>query len=214
MAVEISGIVIEGCVFALLLSIVYGIRMTLNSKAKVIALFGTRLLYDSTPQFSMLNTNSTTRVFLFAGLRIGSLHSYYHSSNPTYTGAMANIYLLAELHSSLITATTPLLKSFILEFKVVGQKPPVVPQRRRTSESPDLNLENPGIEKSDSVAPLSETENTPPKPKPKRHKVRVIDRATANRLAAAQKEDKDSDRTSDGDEIEVLKPDERISHQV
>jgi hypothetical protein len=116
------------------------------------------------------------------------------------------------MHSSLITATTPLLKSFILEFKVVGQRRSVL-VRRRDSESLDANMaNNHANEKSNSLAPLSDAETTPPKPK--RHKVRIPDRAQANRLAAAQNEDRESDRTSNGDEIEVLNPSERDSLQV
>jgi hypothetical protein len=153
------------------------------------------------------------RVLVFAGLRLSSLHTYYHSSNPTFSGALANIYLLAEMHSSLITATSPLLKSFILEFKVVGQRRFILVRRRRDSESPDANLaNNHANEKSDSLAPLSDADTI--LSKPKRHKVRILDRAQANRLAAAQNEDRESDRTSDGDEIEVLKPSERDSLQA
>ena len=46
----------------------------------------------------------------------------FHSSNPIYTGIPEAIYAIAEVHTSLITATTPLLESFIVEFGTVGAK--------------------------------------------------------------------------------------------
>lgn len=85
------------------------------------------MLYQLTP----LNS-----VVIFAGLRLSSLHSYYSSSDPTHAGTLANIYLLAEMNASLITATTPLLKAFILEFKIVGNQSVVlIPSR----QNPDTN---------------------------------------------------------------------------
>jgi len=73
-----------------------------------------------------------TRVIIFTGLRIAYLPSYFHSQNPTYTGVPAAVYALAVLHSSLITATTPLLKSFMLKFTVtVITKPTIIIARKR-----------------------------------------------------------------------------------
>jgi len=41
------------------------------------------------------------------------------------------IYALAEVRDRLITATTPLLKSFIMQFKVVCQKPKLIIAAKR-----------------------------------------------------------------------------------
>lgn len=43
-AIEISGIVIEGGIFALAIYLVYNIHMNLAPKMKVVALFGTRAM--------------------------------------------------------------------------------------------------------------------------------------------------------------------------
>jgi len=69
----------------------------------------------------------------FAALRFSYLPSYIHSPNPTYSGIPAAIYALAEVHASLVTATTPLLKPLMLQFKVVGQKPTVIITAKRYS---------------------------------------------------------------------------------
>jgi hypothetical protein len=65
-------------------------------------------------------------VVIFSALRIAHLPSYVNSSNPTFTGIPASIYALAALYCSVITTTTPLLKSFIIKFMIVGAKPTVV----------------------------------------------------------------------------------------
>ena len=66
------------------------------------------------------------------------LPSYIHSTNPTFTGVRATIFALAEMYSSLFVTTTPLVKGFLVEFKVVGIKPTFVKSGSGTAdESPD-----------------------------------------------------------------------------
>ena len=85
-------------------------------------------------------TDLLTRVVIFAALRISYLPSYFHSENSTYYGIPAAIYALAEMHASLITATTPLLKSFIMQFKVVGEKPTIIITTKRYGS--DINTKD------------------------------------------------------------------------
>jgi hypothetical protein len=97
------------------------------------------------------------------------LHSYYHSSNPTQKGALAIIYLLAEVNTSIATATTPLLKSFILEFKVIGQQRAVAgvlqanPEADDTEEDGDDNQhhESPVVRPSDQIESEKSRGNKP-----------------------------------------------------
>jgi hypothetical protein len=58
------------------------------------------------------------------------LPSYAHSPNPTFNGISAAAFGLAEMYASLITTTTPLAKSILVEFKVVGQKPAIFFSRK------------------------------------------------------------------------------------
>jgi hypothetical protein len=72
--------------------------------------------------------NYKISVIVFAALRISYLSDYFHSTNPTLSGITTAIYALAEANASVITTTTPLLKSFILRFKysdiaVINNKP-------------------------------------------------------------------------------------------
>ena len=55
-------------------------------------------------------------VIVFAALRISCLSDYFHSTSPTLSGITTAIYALAEANASVITTTTPLLKSFVLRF--------------------------------------------------------------------------------------------------
>jgi hypothetical protein len=61
--------------------------------------------------------NYKISIIVFAALRISYLSDYFHSTSPTLSGITTAIYALAEANSSVITTTTPLLKSFILGFK-------------------------------------------------------------------------------------------------
>jgi hypothetical protein len=47
-----------------------------------------------------------------------------HSSDPTFTGVQAAIFAMVEASASITTATTPLLKSFILKFKIYDNTTP------------------------------------------------------------------------------------------
>lgn len=62
-------------------------------------------------------TNYKISVIVFTALRITYLSDYIHSTSPTLSGIATAIYALAEANASVITATTPLIKSFILRFK-------------------------------------------------------------------------------------------------
>ena len=66
-------------------------------------------------------SNITHSVILFAILRILHLPDYLHSADPTFNGIPAAIFAQAQLHASLATCTTPLLKSLILEFNTLGR---------------------------------------------------------------------------------------------
>jgi len=106
--VEVLNIVSEGAIFALGVYLVSMVRMQYSSKVQILLLFATRAL-----------------VITFSALRLASLPSYFHSSNPTYSGIPTTIWAIVEVHASLVTATTPLLKSFIVQFGVLGAKPSV-----------------------------------------------------------------------------------------
>jgi hypothetical protein len=71
--------------------------------------------------------NFTISVIVFAALRITYLSKYFRSTNPTYSGIPTAIYALAEANASAITATTPLLKAFILKF-TYDTTAPVIPK--------------------------------------------------------------------------------------
>jgi hypothetical protein len=62
-------------------------------------------------------TNYMISVIVFAALRISYLPDYLHSISPTLCGIPTAIYALAEANASVVTSTTPLLRSFILRFK-------------------------------------------------------------------------------------------------
>ena len=55
-------------------------------------------------------------IIAFAVLRILHLPSYLSSTNPTLDGTSAAIWAQIELHYSLFTTTTPLIKQFVLQF--------------------------------------------------------------------------------------------------
>ena len=55
-------------------------------------------------------------IIAFAVLRILHLPSYLSSTNPTLHGTGAAIWAQIELHYSLFTTTTPLIKQFVLQF--------------------------------------------------------------------------------------------------
>src|ERR1043166_1210884 len=61
--------------------------------------------------------NYKISVIVFAALRISYLSDYFYSTSATLSGITTAIYALAEANASVITTTTPLLKSFILRFK-------------------------------------------------------------------------------------------------
>jgi len=99
-AIEILGILTECSIFALAIRLVHIGRMSTTAKVKILCLFATRIT-----------------VIVFAALRISSLSDYFHSTNPTLSGITTAIYALAEANASVVTTTTPFLKSFILKFK-------------------------------------------------------------------------------------------------
>jgi len=108
-AVEITGIIIEVFIFGLGSYLAYLVQMPVPAKFQMLGLFATRFM-----------------VIIFAGLRLAHLHSWFHSSNPTFTGIAAEIYGVSEVYASLVTATTPLLKSFIFKFRVLAARPTIV----------------------------------------------------------------------------------------
>lgn len=55
-------------------------------------------------------------IIAFAVLRVLRLLSYLSSTNPTLDGTGAAIQTQIELHYSLLTTTTPLIKQFVLQF--------------------------------------------------------------------------------------------------
>jgi hypothetical protein len=94
-----------------------------------------------------------TRVVIFAAFHIANLQTYYSSDNPTYDGIPASMFGLAELYCSVITTTTPLLKGFILRFKIIGATghppgvrrttPPIdTPSSRTTRSTPIISMRN------------------------------------------------------------------------
>jgi len=101
--VEVVGAVVDASLIVAVLYLVYNVQMPRIQKAKVLLLFGIRVF-----------------VILFAILRILHLPEYLHSADPTFTGIPAAIFAQAQLHASLVTCTTPLLKALILEFNTLG----------------------------------------------------------------------------------------------
>ena len=71
---------------------------------------------------------NTVSVIVFSAIRITALPAYYHSDNATYAGIPAAIYAVAESNSSLITTTTPLLKTFVLQFTWMNTRPATPPK--------------------------------------------------------------------------------------
>jgi hypothetical protein len=67
-------------------------------------------------------------VVVFSALRITTLPAYYHSDNATYAGVPAAIYALCESNASVITTTTPLIKSFVLQFTWMPARPAPPPK--------------------------------------------------------------------------------------
>ena len=104
--------------------------MRVTNKAKVLLLFGTRGLYVLSIHLSSGRLPIYRSVIIFAALRLMSLPFYAHSPNPTFSGISAAAFGLAEVSASLITTTTPLAKSFLVEFRVVGQKPTIIFSRK------------------------------------------------------------------------------------
>jgi hypothetical protein len=70
----------------------------------------------------LLSINS---VIAFSAVHISYLPSYLHSSDPTFSGVTAGMFLLVEANAGVVTATTPLLKSFILKFTYLHGTTPV-----------------------------------------------------------------------------------------
>ena len=124
--IEISGIVVECGIFALSVYITLIVRMKLSSKIKVVLRFASRSLYVSLHLHQAFYSLIERRVIVFAGLRIAYLPSYIHSSNPTFDGIPTMGFALAETYASVMTATTPLLKSFFIKFLLIGAKPTVI----------------------------------------------------------------------------------------
>jgi len=130
----------ESGIFALVIHLVYNTHMNLAQKMKVVVLFGTRAMsvpINNLNRVSIRLADVLTRVVIFAALRISYLPSCFYSQDPTYSGIPAAIYALAEMHASLITATTPLLKSLILKFNVIGQKPTLIIATKRYGSGTD-----------------------------------------------------------------------------
>ncbi|OCK89399.1 uncharacterized protein K441DRAFT_282203 [Cenococcum geophilum 1.58] len=97
--VEITSILVEAGLFLSLVYLAANVQMEFTAKIKMVLLFGTRLF-----------------IIAFAVLRILRLPNYLSSTNPTLDGTSAAIWAQIELHYSLITTTTPLIKQFVLQF--------------------------------------------------------------------------------------------------
>ena len=88
-------------------------------------------IHFGSPGFA--NEQSDNSIIVFSALSIAHLPSYFRSPDPTYSGIPIAIYAFAEAHISLVTATTPLLKSFVLEFGGVTAIPVAVGTKPRRS---------------------------------------------------------------------------------
>lgn len=97
--VEITSILVEAGMFLSLVYLTTNVQMEFTAKIKIVLLFGTRLF-----------------IMAFAVLRVLRLPSYLSSTNPTLDGTGAAIWAQIELHYSLFTTTTPLIKQFVLQF--------------------------------------------------------------------------------------------------
>jgi hypothetical protein len=87
-----------------------------------------------------------------------------HSPNQTYRGVPATLFGLAEVYASVITATTPLIKSFLVEFKILGQKPTIVFRRtygNGTVQGNAGSVPNPGSAEATSDLEKNTTQSTP-----------------------------------------------------
>jgi hypothetical protein len=111
-------------------------------------------------------------VIIFSALRIAYLPEYLLSPNPTYFGIPTSIYAIAEAHASIITATTPLLRYFVLRFKYVGASGPITSRpifafsvRRRDSsdEPPVSGTRSNFTEREKTTASSSSGEDTRPR---------------------------------------------------
>jgi hypothetical protein len=108
----------------------------------------------SVPGFA--DEKSHNRIIVFCALSIAHLPSYFRSPDPTYSGIPIAIYAFAEAHTSLVTATTPLLKSFVLEFGGVTAIPIVVVRKSQhgsnhTAKRPGPNLSSGCSKESDTT---------------------------------------------------------------
>jgi hypothetical protein len=121
------GIVTECAIFGLAIHLVYIGRVRLSASVKILLLFFTRILYVVLPPIRCYYANFNISVIIFTTLRIVYLPEYFHSLNPTYSGIPAAIYALTAANSSVITATTPVLRSFILKFTYQA-RPAVAPK--------------------------------------------------------------------------------------
>jgi hypothetical protein len=113
--------------FALALHLLIIGQIGLSMILKISLLFATRILYVLpllTSHSSCRYANFQISILVFSALRIAYLPEYFHSSNPTYAGIPTAIFALAEVHASIVTATTPLLKSFVLKFRYYGADGP------------------------------------------------------------------------------------------
>jgi len=98
-AIEILGIITEIYIFGLAVHIVYAARLSRSASIQITLLFATRGL-----------------VVVFLALQIIYLPKYFQSTNPTYSGITTTPYAFTAASASVITATIPMMKSFIEGF--------------------------------------------------------------------------------------------------
>jgi hypothetical protein len=139
-----------------------------------------------------------------------------HSPNQTYRGIPATLFGLAEVYASVITATTPLIKSFLVEFKILGQKPTIVFRRTygagtiqenaNSSPKPGSAQRNPDLEKnttqSGPTTTLGGSTRSPREPWTLRHDCTY----TQTNVTSMSDDDDESETTlRGGDGIQVVK---------
>ncbi|OXV07771.1 hypothetical protein Egran_04465 [Elaphomyces granulatus] len=92
-------VILEVTMFLMSIYLVWGLQMRWSGKVVVVGAFGSRLI-----------------VIVLAILRLTYLNPDNFSSDPTLTGVDANICTQVLLHYSLMAATIPCLKPFVISF--------------------------------------------------------------------------------------------------
>ena len=106
-------------------------------------------------------------IIVFAILRLLHIKDYVYRQNSTFTGVPTAVFGLLAMYASLTTATTPLLKSFLLEFKIMRNSAilltmgPKLEESSRSSEHQSRSEHKSGSDQSYSETKTSSTAADP-----------------------------------------------------